>query len=138
MRRYVHETVVQISPAKLFEAIVDIRNWPVWDSGIESTEHDGRLEPGARFSLKPKGGPTVSMSVETAEAPSRFVDVCHLPLAKMRTVHEFLEARDGSLVRVTIEGFGPLGFLWNRLVARKQACDSAAQVRALAHYAGAA
>jgi uncharacterized protein YndB with AHSA1/START domain len=136
MRRYVHETLVTTPPETLFQAITHISHWPRWDEGVESTEHDGALAPGTRFVLKPRGGPRVSMSIEEAEAPSRFSDLSHLPLATMRTVHEFLPAPEGGTrIRVTVEVFGPLGFLWDRLVARNHAAGAEAQTRAFVRYA---
>ena len=136
MRRYVHETRVSTPPETLFHAITDISHWPTWDPDLESTEHDGTLAPGTRFTLTPRGGPKVSLSIEAAEGPSRFSDLAHLPLATMRTVHEFLPAPEGGTrIRVTLEVFGPLGFLWDRLVARKQAAGAEAQTRAFVRYA---
>jgi uncharacterized protein YndB with AHSA1/START domain len=138
MRRYVHEVVVSTAPEKLFRSITDIASWPKWDSELEATEITelgGALVPGTRFSLKPKGAPRVSMSIEAAEAPRRFVDLSHLPLAKMRTAHEFLEEAQGTRIRVTIEVFGPLGFLWDRIVARKQAAGARAQTEAFVRFA---
>jgi hypothetical protein len=135
MRRYVHEAVVRTPPETLFHAITDIASWPMWDPEIASTEPAGAIEPGARFSLTPKGGPRVAMSIEAAERPRRFVDVSHLPLAKMRTSHEFVEADGATRIRVTIEVFGPLGFLWDRIVARKQAAGAPVQTEAFVRYA---
>ena len=80
MRRYVHEVVVNTPPETLWRAIVDIRRWPA------------------------RGGPAVAMSVEAIEPPNRFVDLAHLPLAKMRGSHEFLPERGGTRIRVTIAG----------------------------------
>jgi uncharacterized protein YndB with AHSA1/START domain len=135
MRRYIHEAIVQTSPEKLFRAITDIPSWPRWDSGLEATTHDGSLAPGARFTLKPKGGPRVALSIEAAEAPRRFVDVAHLPLARMRTAHEFLVEPGGTRIRLTLEVWGPLAFLWDRLVARKQATEAPAQTAAFVRFA---
>jgi uncharacterized protein YndB with AHSA1/START domain len=137
MRRYVHETVVSTPPEALFRAITDITHWPSWDPELESTEHDGALAPGTRFFLTPRGGPRVRMSIEEAEGPSRFSDLSHLPLATLRTVHEFLPAPEGGTrVRLTLEVSGLLGFLWDRLVVRKQAAGAEAQTRAFVRHAG--
>jgi uncharacterized protein YndB with AHSA1/START domain len=135
MRRYIHETVVSTPPESLFRAITDINHWPRWDPELESIEHDGALAPGTRFFLTPRGGPRVRMSIEKAEAPSCFSDLSHLPLATLRTVHEFLPAPGGGTrVRLTLEVFGPLGFLWDRLVVRKQAAGAEAQTRAFVRH----
>lgn len=135
MRRYAYEIVVSTAPEKLFAAITNISKWPTWDRELESTVHDGSLTKGARFALKPRGGPKVAMTIESVEAPFVFADIAHLPLAKMRTRHEFVKVQEGTSIRVTIEVFGPLGFLWDRLVARKQAAGFAEQTQAFARFA---
>jgi ligand-binding SRPBCC domain-containing protein len=138
MIRHTYEAVVSPSPERLFRAIADVASWPVWDSELESVEPPSTVLAGTGFALKPRGGPRVRMTIESVEANRRFVDVSHLPLAKMRTSHEFTpEAGGGTRVRVTIEVSGPLGFLWDRIVARKQAAGARAQTAAFARYAGA-
>ena len=121
MKTDTYTTMTDISADRLYRAITDIPSWPVWDGDIEGTQHDGRLAPGAPFTLKPKGGPTVSMEIVEAAAPTRFVDLAHLPLAKIRTSHSFTPVADAVRIDVSIEVWGPLGFLWDRIVARKQA-----------------
>jgi hypothetical protein len=135
MRRYVHETVVHTAPEKLWRAIIDVRRWPEWDSGLEAIELHGELAPGRRYTLKPQGGPAVTMSVEAMEAPSRFVDLAHLPLAKMRGSHEFLAEPAGTRIRSIVEIWGPLAFVWDRIVARKIAQEAGAQTEALVRFA---
>jgi uncharacterized protein YndB with AHSA1/START domain len=127
MKIYRFETAASVPAAKLFRAITAIARWAEWDPELEETAHDGALNPGARFTLKPKGGPKVAMEIVEASAPTRFVDVAHLPLAKMRTSHEFQETLGQTRVVVTIEVGGPLGFLWDRIVARKQAAGAREQ-----------
>ena len=129
MRRYSYETDTAIAAEKLFQAKADIRRWPEWDSEIETTSFDAPLGAGSRFVLKPRGGPKVSMLIEQVEVPRRFVDIALLPLAKMRTCSEFLPSADGTHIRISIEVFGPLAFLWDRVVARKLADDCEHQTK---------
>jgi uncharacterized protein YndB with AHSA1/START domain len=127
MRRYSYETETTVSAEKLFRAKTDIAHWPDWDSELETTSFDAPLRAGSPFMLKPKGGPKVAMRIEQVEEPRRFVDLAYLPLAKMRTSTEFLScatsAGSGTRIRIVIEVFGPLAFLWDRIVARKLAAD---------------
>jgi len=135
-RRYVYETVVDVPPEQLFAAIIDIPRWPEWDAELISTEQGaGLLQTGSRFALKPKGGPRVAMTVEAIEAPRLFADVARLPLARMRTRHDFERLSHGTRIRITIETTGFLAFLWDRLVARKQAAGAAEQTRRFADFA---
>jgi hypothetical protein len=134
MKRYSYTTLTMLTPQQLYRAVADINRWPDWDSELEATSHDGRLEAGTPFMLKPKGGPKVSMTIEKAEEPCCFVDIAHLPLAKMRTSHRFTAEPSGTRIDITIEIRGPLALLWDRVVARKLAAGTAGQTRAfLAH-----
>jgi Polyketide cyclase / dehydrase and lipid transport len=130
MRRYSYETNTAVSADRLFRAKTDILHWPEWDSELEATALDAPLAAGSPFMLKPKGGPKVSMRIEEVDAPRRFVDMALLPLAKMRTSTEFLPSAGGTRIRIVIEVFGPLAFLWDRIVARKLAADCEQQTRA--------
>jgi hypothetical protein len=132
MRRYSYETETAVSADKLFRAKADIARWPDWDSELETTRLDAPLRAGSPFMLKPKGGPKVAMRIEEVESPRRFVDLAFLPWAKMRTSTEFLPSASGTgtRIRVVIEVFGPLAFLWDRIVARKLAADCEQQTRA--------
>lgn len=130
MKRYSYTTTTALRPEQLYRAVADINRWPQWDSELEAASHDGRLEAGSPFMLKPKGGPKVSMTIERAEEPSCFVDISHLPLAKMRTSHRFTAEPGGTRVDIGIEIWGPLAFLWDWIVARKMAAGTAEQTRA--------
>ncbi len=137
MKRHIHSTTVHVSPEVLYAALTDLRRWPEWDAEISSIDHNGtEPKPGDRFILKPKGGPKTTLFVEVADEPTRFTDVALLPLGKMRTTHEFLRRQHKTtLVQVTIETYGPLGLLWDRLIAGKQADGAVRQIQALAAFA---
>src|SRR5215831_2717098 len=115
-----YQTTTDVPPEALFSAISDINAWSEWDHALEFTRIDGPARAGARFVLKPKGGPTVKMSIEELRSPIRMVDVAHLPLAKLRTSHEFLQSGDQTTVRFSIQVSGPLGFFWRKVVGEKQ------------------
>ena len=135
MKSYTYTTTTDVTADKLYHAITDINRWPEWDSEIEATTHDGKLAPGSPFTLKPKGDPKVAMEVVEATAPTIFVDLAHLPLAKVRTSHRFIPQADGSTrIEIKIEVFGPLRFLWDRILVRKLAAGAVDQTRAFTTY----
>ena len=136
MRAYVHDTVTDLSLNVLWNAKRDLTRWPEYDDGLESVEHDGVLEVGRGFALTPRGGPRVRMTIAIVDAPTRFADVAHLPLAKMRTTTEFLAEPAGTRVRVRIQVTGPLAWWWDRVLARKLAAESAGQTEAFIRHAG--
>jgi hypothetical protein len=129
MIAYSYSTTTPVPPNALYEAIADIASWPTWDPDIEMTEAAGAIAAGQAFVLKPRGGPKVRMTIAAADRPTCFVDLAHLPLAQMRTTHLFEPADGATRVTVRIEVRGLLGFLWDRIVARKQSAGSAEQTR---------
>jgi len=135
MKSYTYTTTTDVAAEKLYRAITDINRWPEWDRELEATTHDGKLTPGSPFTLKPKGGPKLAMEVVEANAPMRFDDLAHLPLAKLRMSHSFTPRTEGGTgIEIKIEVFGPLGFLWDRILARKLAAGAAEQTRAFIAY----
>jgi hypothetical protein len=125
LTRYTHETFTPIAPATLYAAITAIDRWLEWGVDLERTEASASLSPGASFMLRPKGGPNVRTTVVEAARPRCFTDRAHLFLRTMTTTHLFEQATDesgqeGTRVTVGISVRGPLGFLWDRIIARKQ------------------
>ncbi len=129
-----YETTTDVPAEKLFHAIADINNWNKWDKGLEFIKLEGAVKQGATFTLKPKGGPNVKMTLDEIK-PYRLVDTAHLFLAKMRTSHEYVQSGNQTTIRFTIEVWGLLGFLWRKVVGENQIKEAAAQTAALVSYA---
>ncbi len=129
-----YETTTDVSTEKLFRAITDINNWSRWDDGLEFTKLEGGATPGACFTLKPKGGPKVKMTIDEIQ-PYRLVDTAHLFLAKMRTSHEYVQSGNQTTIRFTVEVWGLLGFFWRKVVGENQIKEAATQTAALVSYA---
>jgi uncharacterized protein YndB with AHSA1/START domain len=129
-----YETTTDVPAEKLFRAITDINNWSRWDEGLEWTKLEGVATQGAPFTLKPKGGPTVKMTIDEIQ-PYRLVDTAHLFLAKMRTSHEYVQSGNQTTIRFTVEVWGLLGFFWRKVVGENQIKEAATQTAALVSYA---
>ncbi|HEY3146768.1 MAG TPA: SRPBCC family protein [Dongiaceae bacterium] len=135
MKRYVDETAVAAKADQIYRALCDVARWPDWDDELERVTIAGAAATGAPFTLRPKGGPNVRMKIVAAEPARLFVDCALLPLARIRTTHELLPHAGGTLVRSIVDVTGPLGFLWDRLVARKLANSAHAQTLRLGAHA---
>ena len=129
-----YETKTDVPAETLFLVITDINNWNKWDDGLESTKLQGVAQAGAPFTLKPKGGPNVKMTIDEIK-PYRLVDTAHLFLAKMRTSHEYVQSGKQTAIRFTVEVWGPLGFFWRKIVGESQIKGAAEQTAALISYA---
>ena len=130
-----YETTTDVPAEILFRAISNIRAWPEWDRGLESVRIEGAVQEGSRFVLKPRGGPNVRMSIEQLRFPSRMVDVAHLPLAKLRTSHEFLQVGNETTVRFSVQLSGLLGLFWRKVIGEKQLHEAPAQTASFIEYA---
>ncbi len=132
-----YETITDVSQDQLFSALQDIQNWKEWDDEIEWAQKELQepIQKGTCFILKPKGGPKVRLSIEEFSPPSLFVDIAYLPLAKMRTTHEFLQSGPHTIIRFTIEIWGVLGFLWRKFLGEKQIQSAPKQIASFIQYA---
>jgi len=135
-RAHIHEFLLDIDRDRLFRALADLKRWPEWDDDILSVDCEGPPRAGSRFTLRLKDGSAAELTVEALERPSLFVDRAKLPLAWMVSRHELLPAEGGrTRLRHVIETSGPLGWLWDRLVARKIAAGLPRQAERMAGYA---
>src|SRR5262249_18860021 len=130
-----YQTTTDVPAKALFHAIADVKAWSECDPGLEDVKIDGPVVEGATFMLRPKGGPDVRMSIEELRECMRMADVAHLPLAKLRTVHEFAEERGRTTLRFSVQVWGPLGFLWRRVIGERQIQEAREQSARFIHYA---
>jgi len=130
-------TTTDVPAENLYRAITDFNAWHRWDDGIEYTQLQGSPKIGSQFVLKPKGGPEVKITIEKMW-PYEVVDVAHLPLAKMRTIHKYERIGDTTHIKMQLQIWGPLGFVWRKLIGENQIKDAEQQTRALVEYARAA
>jgi len=128
------QTTTDVPAEYLYCALTNFNAWNQWDDGIEYTELLGDAKAGSEFTLKPKGGPAVKIVIEKMW-PYEVIDVAHLPLAKMRTIHKYERVGDATHIYMELQIWGPLGFLWRKIIGENQMKDAAAQTEALIEYA---
>lgn len=132
-----YEMFSDVPAQALFDAITDIDNWNAWDAGLEYTRLQSEMAPGATFILKPKGGPRVRMTIDDVR-PYRLVDTAHLIGAKLRTTHEYVPTDAGTTIHFELELWGPLGFLWRKILGESQIREAPVQLAAFIAHARAA
>lgn len=116
-----------LPPTELWPVLANIQNWPAVDENIESIEAPALPKAGDTFRLKPKGGPTLSLTIGDFEPPHLYSDIARMPLAAMKTVHRLAPAAGGTTICVEITIEGPLAGLWGLIVGRKHASGLARQ-----------
>lgn len=113
----------------------DVDNWHRWDEDIEYARLLDPFEAGARFELKPKHGPKVSLKVVRAEPLRGFTDLVEFPLARMYSSHDMQDTATGLKLISSVRVEGALAWLWRKLVAEKVAAGMPAQMDSLARLA---
>jgi hypothetical protein len=121
-------TTADVSAERLWEVIADVPNWPTWQRDVEFA---GPTAVGVGPILVRANGALARQMVEEFSPPTRFACLSRRPLARIRTVHEFEPDGRETRVRVTLQVFGPLGFLYRRLAGEEQADRLAEQTRRL-------
>jgi hypothetical protein len=107
---------------KLWTIISDVAGWVNIDHNIDKLEINELPKQGAKFHLKPKGGPTLKFVIDTFNPPLEYADLCVMPGAKMKTLHTFERINEKeTLIKVDIEIVGSLSWLWGILVGKKHA-----------------
>jgi hypothetical protein len=77
----------------------------------------------------------VRIELVDVQAPSRFVDVTHFPLARMVDTHELVETEEGLEIRNSLRMEGPLAFVWRKLVGEGVAKSLPEQTARLVEHA---
>lgn len=113
--------------AAIWPILADVARWAEVDHNIERITISAPPGVGVPFTLKPKGGPTLSFVIGDFLAPTTYSDICAMPLAKMKTLHTLEASGGGTVMRVRITITGPLARFWGRVVGRKHAAGLPAQ-----------
>lgn len=113
----------------------DISRRTEWDTDTEWAELKGPFEQGAVFKFKPKGGPTLSMTITESVPNQVFTDCFKIPFAKMYGIHRMQQVGNDLNIMTTIKVEGPLGWFLRKLVAEKVVAELPEQTMALINLA---
>lgn len=104
------------SRAEVWALWSDPARWSEFDPGIVWARLEGPFVAGAKVKLKPKGGPSSSLEIVTAEPERGFSTLAKLPLAQMRFEHSVTDAGEGRrLLTSRIQVTGGLRWLFPRV-----------------------
>ena len=116
--REISKLTREVSQQSMWNLMTDVNNWNKWDEGIEDSMLSGNFVTGNSFTLKPKGGPKLSILLEEVEPSYYYRDLTRFPLAKMRDEHWFEQTVDGLKITVRLTISGLLSRLWYQLVMK--------------------
>ena len=124
-------TVRDLRKDQIWQLWQDVNNWHAWDQELEYCRLESPFVAGSQFTLKPKGGPKVHLTLENVEPCRTFTDRVDFPLARMYSIHELQDTPHGLEVIHRIRVEGPLAFLWRKLVAEKVAAGLEEQTQSM-------
>ncbi len=123
-----------ISASEIWDSLVDVNHWPLWQEDLEGSHIQHPFEKGTTFSIQPKGHKPVQIEIVDLKKGTFFKDCTSFWGAKMYDLH-FLE-EEGEGVRITncLQVTGLLKYLWVFLVIREIAQSMERQMDALVQY----
>lgn len=80
---------------------VDVNAWKNWDDGIESTQLHGNFKAGNHFTLTPRGGEPLKVTLKSVTQGEEFTDEAVLPFGTIVTSHRMQPL--GERVQLTHE-----------------------------------
>ena len=111
------------SPETIFNIWADIDGWSDFDQGIEWAKLTDTFTTGGHYTLKPKGGPKVKATITLVKPNEKFIDVSHLPGAKLIFDHTISTRNDATEISITMTLHGPLTWLWVKVLGKDQQAD---------------
>ncbi|GAB5412090.1 MAG: hypothetical protein ChlgKO_12040 [Chlamydiales bacterium] len=113
-----HTLETELKEESIWRVWEDVKNWNLWDSGIEYSSIEGPFQAGTQGILKPRGGPVIRTKLTVVKPMNVFVDEATLKGAKILMTH-FL-TRVGSKLTIThrIEMKGPLSIFYAFVIGR--------------------
>ncbi|MFZ3572558.1 SRPBCC family protein [Streptomyces sp. BH097] len=78
---------VDAKPGDIWAVWVDVNAWKNWDDGVESTRLHGNFKVGNRFTLTPRGGEPLEVTLTSVTQGEEFVDEAVLPFGTIVTSH---------------------------------------------------
>lgn len=123
--------VVKARPEIVWAIWCDVSNWSRWDKGIANSRMLGDFAPGQKLEIKPRKGPKTIAKILDVKEGSSFTDASNFPLATIEFIHTMEQSPSGLKVTHTIKIYGPLTFLWSRLVGSQIAVELPASLKEL-------
>lgn len=97
------------STSSVWDAYLDVLNWPRWDAGLTGYQLDGPFAAGTSGAVQPVGGPAFPFTLVLVEEGRRFDDSTPLgPGTVLIGRHELTPLPDGGTqITHTVEIHGP-------------------------------
>ncbi|MBE9210195.1 polyketide cyclase [Nostoc sp. LEGE 06077] len=117
--KFSHTVKTSAIPEQIWEIWVDVKNWPIWDTELESAYIEGDFTLYTKGKLKPKNAPVSVFFISEFESKKSYTFTTQLPLCKLNVKRYLTVNHSGTFFTHEISFTGLLSFLFSNLLGRK-------------------
>lgn len=117
----VSKIIENIEAEEIFKIWSDVDNWHRFNHGIISAKLENEFKVGDKIILKLPNDKIVKLTISEITQNKSFTDVTNFPFAKMYGMHKIIKRDNKIEIIASVKIEGLLGFLWEKLIARKVA-----------------
>lgn len=114
--------------AAIWQKWTEVAKWPEQDASLVSASINGPFVVGSTITLKPKGSPSVKVTLVEVTPNKSFASVGKMPGAKLHFVHDILLSDTGTSFTQSVSMDGPLASLWAAMMGKKMASNLKARM----------
>lgn len=108
----------EITKEDIWNAWIDVKKWPDWDSGLEEAHIEGPFSGGTVIVLKPKRMNSVQIEITEVSYMDSFTVCFHFWGARLWWLHTMQETDKGLVLRSVLTVKGWLSYVWVFLVVK--------------------
>jgi uncharacterized protein YndB with AHSA1/START domain len=118
--RFERSVDIAAPPATVWRVLQDVEAWPTWTASMTSVDRsgDGDLVVGETVRIRQPRLPVTEWTVTEVTEPRSFTWTAHRPGVHTTGEHVIEPAGDGSVVRLTLDQHGPVGWVVSLVVGR--------------------
>ncbi len=130
-----HTLETSAQPERIWEQMLQVADWPRWDTGLAGAALSGAFSPGTLGSVKFRDDRSRAFQLAAVTDLEGFTALTRLPLAQVRHIHHQESSTMGTRLTHRIEITGPLSWLYGWSLGRRLRQGLAPGMRRLARLA---
>jgi len=107
------------SAENVWKIMTDVENWNKWIDSVEYSSLDGNFENGTTGTTKGVSGPKSTFCLKNVVVNKSFINQTKMPLCTADGVHEIINEDNGLKIKLGINMYGPLTFIFKRILAKE-------------------
>jgi hypothetical protein len=92
-------TKSKVKPETIWRIWEDVNNWPLWDTGLHSTQLLTEFKKGETFLLTPQGSPfPIKLELKEVIKNEKFIEFACLPYGTIEVCNEMVSVNDMTTI----------------------------------------